>query len=167
VSPTVVFASGSGFNVTTLGGCVNPATLSVTDAAGHTTTFTINNSLGTIPPATTVTNNPITVAPLPVPTLACGASWGLTALGGGTLTTVGNTQTFAPATAFILSTNRPDILTITPSNPSPGAQIQISRTGSGTFDPSQAAAATVNLTLNVSDGRQVLPVTVPVRNTCP
>jgi len=160
VSPTVVNASGSGFNVTTLGGCVTPATLSVTDAAGHTTTFTINNTLGTIPPATTVTNNPIIVAPLPVPTLACGNNYGLTAFGGGTTTTQGNTHTVAPATTFLLSTNRPDILSITPSSVAPGAQITIQRLNSGTVGgPS--------VQLLVSDGRQSLPITVPVANTCP
>ena len=171
--PNVVTSSGSGFTVTTTGACVDPATFPVTDAAGHTTTVDLHNVFGTTPPATVTTNIPIVAAPLPVPTLTCAANtYGLTATGGGTITTQGNQQTTKPATSYVVSTNRPDILTILPSNPAPGAQITLTRASpaapaTSVVDPSQPNGAVVNLTVQISDGNQSLAVTVPVTNRCP
>jgi hypothetical protein len=159
VSPSVVTSSGAGFTVTTLGACLAPATLSISDAAGHVTTVTVNNNVGTTPPATLTTPIPITVMPATIPTLACGANTGIVATGGGTITTQGNTQTTTPATTLFLSVSSPDILTALPSSIAPGAAISLHRQASG------SGPAVVQLF--VSDGKQVLTVNVPVQSTCP
>ena len=67
VSPTVVDSSGAGFNATTRGACLSPAIVAITDAAGHTKTVEITNDLGDAAPATTTSNNPITISPSSIP----------------------------------------------------------------------------------------------------
>jgi hypothetical protein len=60
---TLVQNSGGGFTVITKGVCVTPATLTIRDAAGHTTTVTLNNNVGTTPPASNTLPAPIVVTP--------------------------------------------------------------------------------------------------------
>ena len=48
---------------------------------------------------------------------------------GGTITTTGNTQTVTPATSFLCSTHRPDLLSVTPTTAGPLAPIQLTRVG--------------------------------------
>src|SRR5690348_13705210 len=113
---TFVQNSGGGFTVITKGQCVTPATLTIRDAAGHTTTVTLNNNVGTTPPPTNTLPAPIVVTPNTnsLPVLQCGggasATTNIVAIGGGTITTTGNTQTQTPATSFTIATDRPDIL---------------------------------------------------------
>ena len=171
VSPSVVLTSGAGFTVTTTGACVDPVTLAITDAAGHTVTVKLSNKFGTNPPPTNTSANPITVTPSTVPLLGCGATTNVVASGGGTVTTTGNTQTVTPASSFFTSTNRPDILSVLPANPSSGAPITLNRLlpanpGTNVVDPTKADGATVNVSLLISDGGQTKTVNVPVINRC-
>jgi hypothetical protein len=173
IGQTVVATSGGGFTVTTRGGCVTPATISINDAAGHTTTVTLNNNLGTQPPNITTTPNPITITPKAtgIPPLTCGANTNIVATGGGTITQQGTTQTITPATALFVGVDRPDILSALPSNATPGSPITITRVippapdSSTVNPPASNALATVNVF--VSDGAQTLTVPIQVANTCP
>jgi hypothetical protein len=172
VVPTVVNSSGAGFNATTLGGCVSPAVIGITDSAGHTTTVTINNNLGTVPPATVVTPIPIVISPATIPTLACGGpNVNVIATGGGTSSQQGGTTTITPATVYFVSSGRTDVLSALPIPPAttitPGAPIQLTRLPGSTVDPTAAPTAIVNVTLSISDGAQVMTSNVPVTNTCP
>lgn len=167
VSPLVVTASGKGFNVTTRGLCVNPATLAITDAAGHQTTITLNNNPGTEAPASTTTSNPIAIAPNNVPTLGCGATTNIFATGGGTRTQTGTQITVSPAGSFNTGTARPDILSVTPANAASGTAIQITRQVTGIVDGTKLPTDIVNTQVYVSDGGQTQTVMVPVQNACP
>lgn len=167
VSPSIVLASGSGFNVLTVGGCVDPAIIAITDSAGHTKTVEVKNLVGTKPPATVVSNNPIIISPGSIPTLTClppTSSTNIALGGGGTTSTSGSTSTVTPATTFLLSTNRPDILTINPPNPAPLAPVTLTR-GPGTVSGN---ASSPSITLSVFDGNQTRTVSVPTSPaTCP
>ena len=162
-----VTQSGGGFTVITRGACVTPATLTISDAAGHTQTVTLNNNLGTIPPPSNTTPAAINITPSEnsIPVLTCSASTALVATGGGTQTTTGNQTTVTPATSFTVATDRPDILNVLPSGSvAPGAPIQIQRlpgtTVGGTTDP-----AVVHLL--ISDVGQTKTVNIRVTNVCP
>ena len=180
VAPGVVNSSGSGFNATTLGGCLDPGIVAITDSAGHTKTVSITNGLGATPPASVTSNIPIVITPSTIPTLVCGASFNVTATGGGTIKQTGNTTTTTPATTLFVSSGRTDILSVIPlplpvppatpgTSAPPGSPIQLTRLNSGTVTPvpPATAAAIVNVTLTVSDGNQVVTKNVPVRNQCP
>lgn len=165
ISPTVVTAQGAGFTVTTTGACVDPVTIAITDAAGHTTTVTLHNVKGTNPPPTNTTPNAIVVTPSQIPLLGCGASTNVVATGGGTTATTGNQQTTTPASAFFVGVSRPDLLTALPPNPAAGAPITLTRR---TPTPIQGTGATVNVSLFVSDGNQTRTINVPVTGAaCP
>jgi hypothetical protein len=166
LSPSVITASGGGFTVTTLGACFTNNTFIITDALGHSATATATSQFGTLAPPTVTQPNPITVTPSTVPLLTCGASTSVVATGGGTVQTVGNTQTVTPAKTFFVSTSRPsDILTALPANPAAGATITLNRMNSGTV--TVGGPTTVNVSLFISDGGQTKTVSVPVTNVCP
>jgi len=166
---TFVQNSGGGFTVVTKGVCVSPATLTIRDAAGHTTTVTLNNNVGTTPPATNTLPAPIVVTPSAsnLPVLGCGASTNIVPVGGGTITTTGNTQTTTPATSFTTGTSRPDILSVLPTTVAPGSPITLNRLPSGTVNAGDAAGATETVSLFISDPGQTQVVSVKVINTCP
>jgi hypothetical protein len=162
ISPTVVQSAGGGFTVTTLGGCVDPATIPVTDSAAHTVTVTLSNVVGTTPPAANVQPVPITVLPSPIPTLGCGGTTAIVATGGGTIDTTSGTQT-KPSSLFV-GTDRPDILDFAPATPSPGQPVTLTRFTTGSVN---GGGGTVNVSLFISDGSQTKTVPVTVQNTCP
>ncbi len=161
VAPGVVNSSGAGFNATTLGACVDPAVIAITDSAGHTTTVTISNVVGSKAPATVISNIPIVISPSTIPTLACGGTTTVVATGGGTITQQGSTTTTTPATSLFVSVNRPDIIAIANANPAPGEGIQLTRSS-----PSPGAPVG-SVTLSVSDGNQVVTKNVPLSTTTP
>jgi hypothetical protein len=166
---TFVQNSGGGFTVVTKGVCVTPATLTIRDAAGHTTTVTLNNSPGTTPPASNTLPAPIVVTPSAsnLPVLGCGASTNVVPVGGGTITTTGNTQTTTPATSFTAGTDRPDILSVLPTTVAPGSPITLNRLGTGTVNAGDPTGQTETVSLFISDTRQTQVVSVKVINTCP
>jgi hypothetical protein len=84
-SQATVATSGSGFNVTTLGGCVDDASISVTDSTGQTSIATLTNELGTLKGTATTTPIPINVSPSPILALSCGASTSIVLTGGGSV----------------------------------------------------------------------------------
>ncbi|HLX29357.1 MAG TPA: hypothetical protein VKV24_12815 [Casimicrobiaceae bacterium] len=166
VAPTLVAASGGGFNVTTNGACVNPATISIADAAGHQTTVTLINQVGTTPPNTVTNKNPIVIGPTPIPTLTCGASTNIFVSGGGTSSQQGNSPpVITPATQFLISTDRPDILQVNPTSVGPLTAVQLTRLTGSNVDASASANATVHL--NIFDGNQSQTFSVTVTDTCP
>jgi hypothetical protein len=169
VSPSVVQTSGAGFTVTTNGACVDPLTIVITDSAGHSVTVTLHNTLGTNPPPSTTTPNPIIITPSPVPTITCGTSTSVIVSGGGTTTTTGNQQTVTPG-SFQFSSNRGnDILNINGNLLGAPGPVTLMRNNTGTVDPAQAANAIVNVLFTVFDNvsQQTKTVNVPVTNTCP
>jgi len=163
---SIVANSGGGFTLTTLGGCVSPATIAINDSAGHTATVTLNNNVGTTPPSTTTSPIPIVVTPSNVPALTCGANTNIVATGGGTITTTGTTQTPNPATSLFVGVDRPDIITALPTTATPGAPITITRLLVGTVNPPDSNAL-VPVNLFISDGVQTKTIPVQVANTCP
>jgi hypothetical protein len=165
LSPTVVQTSGAGFTATTNGSCVDPLTIVITDSAGHTVTVTLHNVLGTVAPPATTSPNPILVSPTPIPPLACNGSNIISVAGGGTITTSGNTQTVTPPKNFILSVDRPDLLSVTPNNPAPLTAVTLMRPNAGMGDNSGSPNFTVHL--SIFDGLQTKTVNVTVTNTCP
>ncbi|MDQ2916942.1 MAG: hypothetical protein M3R40_07265 [Pseudomonadota bacterium] len=167
VSPSLVSVNGGGFNVTTNGSCVNPATISITDADGHTTTVTLNNNLGTTPPNTVTNKNPIVIGPTPIPTLACGGNATIFVSGGGTVAQQGTgVPVTTPATAFLLGTDRPDVLaTAPPGSVAPLTAVTLTRQNGSKVDMTGSTNATVHLT--VFDGVQSQSFNVQVTNVCP
>jgi len=169
ISPTLVTTSGAGFNVTTTGACVTPATIVIADAAGHTTSVTLNNNLGNTPPNTVTNKNPIVIGPLPIPTLACTApanAANIVVSGGGTVAQQGTSApVITPATQFLVSTDRPDILSLPPQPTAPNSVIQLTRFGTGQVDATGSTTAVVHV--NVFDGLQTQTFNVTVANTCP
>jgi hypothetical protein len=166
---TLVANSGGGFTLSTLGGCVTPATIAISDSAGHTATITLNNNPGTQPPNAITAPIPIVTTPAAsaIPTLACGANTNIVATGGGTITTQGTTQTPKPATSLFVGVDRPDIITALPSTVAPGEPITITRTTSiSTVNPPNSNVS-VPVNVLISDGAQTLTVPVRVANTCP
>jgi hypothetical protein len=65
IVPTVVATSGGFFRATTNGTCVNPLTFAIVDAAGKTTTATLNNTPGSLTRPGTPTPTPPTLAVTP------------------------------------------------------------------------------------------------------
>ena len=174
LAQSFVATSGGGFTLTTLGGCVSPVTIAISDAAGHTATVTLNNNVGTQAPGTATIPNPIVVTPSTVPTIACGANTNVVAVGGGTITQQGTTQTVNPATQFFVSVDRPDIVTVLSGSPpvattsfAAGSPITIQRSNSGSVDSSKPPLTNLPVSLFISDGAQTLTVPVQVANTCP
>jgi hypothetical protein len=175
VSPGVVNISGGGFNATTTGACLSPGIIGITDSAGHTKTVSITNALGSTPPATVTTNIPIVISPSTIPTLTCGASFNVFATGGGTTTQTGTTTTTTPATTLFVSSGRTDILSAVPlpvtvppaATAAPGTPIQLTRLPAASTVTPPPSGATVNVTLTIGDGKQVVTKNVPVINTCP
>ena len=167
-------ASGGGFTLTTLGGCVSPLTIAVSDSAGHTATATLNNNVGTQPPSTATTPNAIVVTPTTIPNLACGANTNIVATGGGTITQQGTTQTIKPATSFFVSSSLPNSVTALPPTAAAGSAITLTRTipppnnppTTDIIDGSQGPNATVNVPVFISDGAQSITIEVPVTNSC-
>jgi hypothetical protein len=162
--------AGGGFTVITKGVCVTPATLTIRDAAGHTTTVTLNNNPGTTPPGTSTLPAAIVVTPSAssLPVLACNTSTNVVAVGGGTITTTGNTQTTTPATNFTVATDRPDILAITASAGSvaaPGSPIKLQRLPATTVTVGGTDPAVVHLF--ISDTGQTQTLDIRVANVCP
>jgi hypothetical protein len=168
LSQSIVANNGGGFSVITRGACVSPATLSINDSAGHTTSVTLNNNPGTAPPASATTPNPITISPSTVPALTCGANTGIAAVGGGTITQQGTDRTVKPATQFFVGVDRPDIITTLPAGTAtPGATITVTRTNGTTVNSSDGPATLETVNVFISDGAQTLTVPVKVTNTCP
>ncbi|HEX6792361.1 MAG TPA: hypothetical protein VF304_00805 [Casimicrobiaceae bacterium] len=163
---SIVANSGGGFTLTTLGGCVSPATIAINDSAGHTATVTLNNNVGTAAPSTTTSPIPIVITPSNVPALTCGANTNIVATGGGTITTTGTTQTPNPATSLFVGVDRPDIITALPTTATPGQPITITRLLVGTVSPPDSNAL-VPVNLFISDGVQTKTIPIQVANTCP
>lgn len=157
VTPTVVTESGGGFNATTLGGCLDPGRIIITDSAGHSETVEITNELGSAAPASNTSTIDISLSPSTIPTLTCGAPQNIVVTGGGTVTTQGSTVTVTPAESYFISVSRPDLITIANPNPSPGQAFTLTR----------ASGAPAPVTLNVSDGIQVVTRDLTLSGTCP
>jgi len=130
---TVSFSGGS-FRVTATGVCASNVTFAVTDSAGRTTTVTLSNEPGTRdpPPA------PLAVAPSSLSLTSCTASASAVIVGGQT-----TSYSAASDTGFVLVTVNSGVLTV--------------RRAPGTPIPPLTGA-----TVNVSDGRSVVPVTVAI-----
>ncbi len=85
IVPTVVGASGGFFRAATNGTCVNPLTFAIVDAAGKTTTATLNNTPGSQNRPTPPTPTPATLVVTPTSTTssACaGKTFNLVITGG-------------------------------------------------------------------------------------
>jgi hypothetical protein len=167
---SVVAASGGGFTVITRGACVTPATLTINDSVGHTSTVTLNNNLGTNPPASNTVPAAINVVPNPIAPLGCGTT-NIFATGGGTITTQGNTSTTTAAKSFTIGTDQPGFLsaigiTSGTSTVAPGEGIKLTRQP-GIIDTSAQAPATVTLHVFISDTGQTKTLNVTVNNVCP
>jgi hypothetical protein len=181
ISPSVVTTSGAGFTVTTLGFCVDPLNIAITDSAGHTVTVTLHNVVGTATPASTTARVGIILTPSSFPAgspLLCGSSTSLVATGGGFTTQTGTTVTYTPPTAFLTSTSRPNVVSALPASAAPGSGITLTRVippapsgppgavAVSVVNPGDADNATENITITVSDGTTIKTVTLPVINKC-
>jgi hypothetical protein len=136
--------------------CISNGAIIVTDSAGARTTVTVTTAPGSAPPV--VPPTPLQVTPSTI-TLSCGQTGSVLATGGGTGSSGGGGGGGGGGSSVTYSaaSTSPNISVLVAGN-----TISLTRTG-----PVGPGTGSTNYTVNVTDGTQVVPITVTAPTTCP
>jgi hypothetical protein len=137
--------------------CLDNGTIVVTDAAGARTTVTVNTAKGSNPPV--VPPTPLQVQPQSI-TLSCGQTGSVLAVGGGSSSSTGGSGgSGSTSVTYSAASSSPNIRTTVSGNTISITAFFGAAPGPGT--------GTTNYNVNVTDGSQIVPVTVVAPTTCP